>query len=124
MLFLHQPVIVRNFIPLPHQTLQCIAKEYASRRKQFKKAKLNWRKSGGAKRSLCWIPVNTGAAKWKNSQVFFNGRYYSVWDSYGLSQYQFKTASFNEDARGRWYFNASIYISKLRYSQCRYRPWL
>lgn len=95
---------------LHSQTFQCIAKEYVTRRVQFKKAKLSWRKSVGAKRSLGWIPVNTGAAKWKNGQVFFNGHHFSVWDSFGLSQYQFKTASFNEDARGRWYFNVTIEV--------------
>lgn len=95
---------------LHSQTLQCIAKEYVTRRVQFKKVRLNWRKSGGARRSLGWIPINTGAAKWKNCQVFFNGHYYSVWDSYGLSQYQFKTSTFNEDARGRWYFNVVVEI--------------
>ncbi len=93
---------------LHSQTLRCVAKEYVTRRKQFKKSRLNWRKSGGAKRSLGWNPVNTGAAKWKNGQIYFNGTYYKAWDSYGLSQYKFKTASFNEDARGRWYFNAVV----------------
>lgn len=55
---------------LHSQTLQCIAKEYMTRRKQFKKARLNWRKSGGVKRSLGWIPFNTGASKFKNGQVY------------------------------------------------------
>ena len=47
---------------LHSQTLQCIAGEYVTRRKQFKKPRLNWRKSGGVKRSLGWIPINTKAA--------------------------------------------------------------
>src|SRR5690554_4730471 len=68
---------------LHSQTIQSITAEHATRRKQFKKAKLDWRKSGGAKRSLGWVPVNTGAAKWKNGQVYFNGNYFGVWDSYG-----------------------------------------
>lgn len=93
---------------LHSQTMQRIAAEYATRRKQFKKARLNWRKSGGARRSLGWIPVNTGAAQWKNGQVYHNGHYFKVWDSYGLSQYKFRSASFNEDARGRWYFNVVV----------------
>jgi IS605 OrfB family transposase len=93
---------------LHSQTLQSVAGEYVTRRKQFKKAKLNWRKSKGARRSLGWIPVNTGAAKWKNGQVFHNGSYFSVWDSYGLASYTFRSASFNEDARGRWYFNVVV----------------
>src|SRR5690554_7627220 len=93
---------------LHSQTLQCIAGEYVTRRKQFKKVRLNWRKSGGVCRSLGWIPINTGAAQWKNGQVYHNGHYFKVWDSYGLSQYKLRSASFNEDARGRWYFNVVV----------------
>jgi putative transposase len=93
---------------LHSQTLQCIAKEYVTRRKQFKKRQLNWRKSFGVRRSLGWIPINTGAAKFKNGSVFFNGKHYRIWDSYGLSKYTFRTASFNEDSRGRWYFNVVV----------------
>ncbi|SFH71315.1 RNA-guided endonuclease InsQ/TnpB family protein [Modicisalibacter xianhensis] len=93
---------------LHSQTLQCIAAEYATRRKQFRKTRLGWRKSHGLRRSLGWIPVNTGAARWKDGQVFHNGSYFKVWDSFGLSQYTFRSASFNEDARGRWYFNVVV----------------
>ncbi|MDY7218380.1 transposase [Denitrificimonas sp. JX-1] len=63
---------------LHSQTLQCIAGEYVTRRKQFTKVRLNWRKSGGVRRSLGWIPVNTGAAQWKNGQVYHNGHYFNV----------------------------------------------
>ena len=93
---------------LHSQTLQCIASEYVTRRQQFKKSKLAWRKSGGVRHSLGWIPVNTGAAKWKNGQVCHNGHYFTIWDSYGLSRYTFRSGSFNEDARGRWYFNVVV----------------
>ena len=90
------------------QTLQCIVAEYVTRRKPFKKVRLSWRKSGGVRRSLGWIPLNTAAAQWKNGQVYHNGHYFGVWDSYGLSQYTFRSGSFNEDARGRWYFNVVV----------------
>jgi len=95
---------------LHSQTLQEIAREYVTRRKQFKKSRLNWRKSGGTRRSLGWIPINTGAASWKNGQLYHNGHYFKVWDSYGLSQYKFRSGSFNEDARGRWYFNVVVEV--------------
>ncbi|MDY7220490.1 hypothetical protein TOI97_13105, partial [Denitrificimonas sp. JX-1] len=49
-----------------------------------------------------------GAAQWKNGQVYHNGHYFKVWDSYGLSQYRFRSSSFNEDARGRRYFNVVV----------------
>ena len=42
--------------------------------------------------------------------MFHYGQYYGVWDSYGLSNYKFRTASFNEDARGRWYFNVVVFV--------------
>jgi len=95
---------------LHSHTVQQIGKEYVTRRKQFKKRKLAWRKSGGVRRSLGWVPINTGMAKWKNGQVYHNGNYFKVWDSYDLSQYRFRSASFNEDARGRWYFNVVVEV--------------
>lgn len=95
---------------LHSHTVQRIGQEYVTRRRQFKRVRLNWRKSAGSKRSLGWIPINTGAAKWKNGQVYHNGHYFGVWDSWGLNGYKFKSASFNEDARGRWYFNVAVEV--------------
>lgn len=93
---------------LHSQTIQEISKEYVTRRKQFRRAKLRWRKSNGAKRSLGWVPIKSGAASFKQGQVYFNRQYYRVWDSYDLKDYTFKSASFSEDARGRWYFNVVV----------------
>ena len=95
---------------LHSQTVQEISKEYVTRRKQFKKSKLSWRKSKGVKRSLGWVPFKSGAASFKHGQVYFNRQQFKIWDSYGLSQYKFKSGSFNEDSRGRWYFNVVIEV--------------
>ena len=91
-------------------TIQEVIAEHAKARRQFKKDKLRWRVSGGARRSLGWIPFKARAAKWKSGQVYFAGHYFSVWDSYGLSQYQFRAGSFSQDARGRWYFNIVVQV--------------
>jgi putative transposase len=98
---------------LHSQTLQGIAEEYVIRRKQFKKRQLKWRMSGGAKRSLGWVPFKVGAASFKNGQVVFNKEHFKIWDSYGLSQYQFRSGSFNEDSRGRWYFNVVVEVARV-----------
>jgi len=105
---------------LHSQTLQCIAAEYVGRRRQFKKAKLKWRVSSPAspKRSLGWIPFNTGAASWKNGQVYHNGHYFGVWDSYGLGQYELRAGSFSEDSRGRWYFNVCVQVDQQQATGC------
>jgi transposase len=89
-----------------------IAAEYVTCRKQFKKCRLNWRKSGGILRSLGWVPFNTGAGQWKNGQVLHNGTFFKVWDSYGLSQYTFRSGSFNEDSRGRCYFSVVVEVDQ------------
>jgi len=102
-----------KLINLHSQTIQGICDEYATRRIQFKKRKLKWRKSFGSKRSLGWIPFKSGSVSYKNGQVHFNKYHFSIWDSYGLSQYKFKSGSFNEDARGRWYFNVVVEVPRV-----------
>ena len=90
------------------QTLQSITAEYAARRKQFKKAKLRWRVSRGARKSLGWIPFKIGATTYKNGQLRYAGQYFGVWDSYGLADYKLRSGSFSQDARGRWYANLCV----------------
>jgi len=83
---------------------------HAKARKQFKKNKLNWRCSGGARRALGWVPFKSGAAKWVKGQVRYAGLYFKVWDSYGLSEFAFRSGCFSQDARGRWYFNSVVQV--------------
>jgi putative transposase len=97
---------------LHSQSVQAIADEYVTRRKQFKKRQLRWRSSGGAKRSLGWVPFKVGAAVWKSDQVVFNKEKFKVLDSFGLANYKFRSGSFNEDARGRWYFNVVVEVPR------------
>jgi len=93
-------------------TVQVVCAEYATRRKQFKKARLNWRVSNqkSAKYSLGWVPFKGGHAQYKAGQIEFSGKRFSVWDSYGLSQYELRAGSFSQDARGRWYFNVAVEV--------------
>jgi IS605 OrfB family transposase len=97
---------------LHSQTVQGISDEYVTRRKQFKKRQLRWRCSGGAKRSLGWVPFKVGAAKFQSGQVVFNKQHFKVFDSYGLSNFKFRSGSFNEDSRGRWYFNVVVDVDR------------
>ena len=99
-------------LPLHSQTMQGIADEYVTRRKQFKKVKLRWRVSQGARRSLGWVPFKAKAVSFKQGQLYFNGQYFKVWDSYGLSQYRLGAGSFSEDARGRWYLNVTVEVKR------------
>lgn len=95
---------------LHSQTVQGICDEYATRRRQFKKRKLRWRVSAGPRRSLGWIPFKTGAVTFKNGQLRYAGKYFGLWDSYGLSQYKLGAGNFSQDARGRWYANICVEV--------------
>lgn len=95
-------------LSLHSQTLQAISAEFCTRRRQFKKAKLRWRVSRGARRSLGWIPVKASALSYRAGQVHYQGKALSLWDSFGLADYQLRSGSFCEDARGRWYLNVTV----------------
>lgn len=103
-------------LTLHSQTVQEVTEAHAKARKQFKKDKLRWRVSGGSRRSLGWIPFKSGAAVWKDGQVRYNKHHFKVWDSYGLSQYAFRSGSFTEDSRGRWYFNVVVQVPVIEVS--------
>jgi IS605 OrfB family transposase len=104
----------REGLPLHSQTVQAIAKEYATRRAKSKKTQLRWRTSGGPRRSLGWVPYKGSAVKYVGGQLRLAGlpRPLSLWDSYGLSGYTLRTATLSEDARGRWYVNLTARVAK------------
>lgn len=97
-------------------TVQLVCVEYATRRRQFKKARLNWRVSNrkSSKYSLGWIPFKGCHARYKGGQIEFGGIRFNLWDSYCLSKYELRAGSFSEDSRGRWYFNVAVEVECVR----------
>ncbi|MDP3351963.1 MULTISPECIES: RNA-guided endonuclease InsQ/TnpB family protein [unclassified Hydrogenophaga] len=96
-------------------TTQQVCEEYATRRRQFKRARLNWRVSNpkSSKYSLGWIPFKSRAVRYKGGQIHFAGEKLGLWDSYGLARYELRAGSFAEDSRGRWYLNVQIKVAEL-----------
>jgi putative transposase len=80
----------------------------ARRRRQHRKIRLGWRKSRGARRSLGWIPFKVRTIRYRRGQVYFAGRWLSLWDSFGLGDFELRAGNFSEDSRGRWYLNVSV----------------
>lgn len=95
---------------LHSQSVQAVAEEYGRRRRQFGKARLQWRKSFGSRRNLGWIPFKGQAICAVHGQVKFGSKWLSLWDSYGLADYQIRAGNFSQDARGRWYLNAAVAV--------------
>lgn len=91
-------------------TVQRVCAEFATRLRQFKKQRLNWRVSdrNSPKYSLGWIPFRGDQIRYKSGQLHCCGLKIGLWDSYGLSKYELRSGSFNEDSRGRWYVNIFV----------------
>ena len=84
------------------QTVQAVCEEYAKSRKQAKKRRLEWRKSGGARRSLGWVPFKASGASVKEDRVTFAKQSFKFFKSRELPG-KIKTGCFVEDACGDWY---------------------
>lgn len=94
-------------------TINLVCQEYASRRRQFKRQRLNWRVSNrqSSRYSLGWIPLKGESIRYKGGQIVYAGHRFSLWDSYGLADYTLRSGSFSQDARGRWYFNVAVDVA-------------
>jgi putative transposase len=84
-------------------TIQRVNAEYATRRQQFKKAKLRWRISSGPKRCLGWIPFKAMQLKRKGSALRFCGKSFRVFERELLEGCRWKCGCFAQDACGDWW---------------------
>jgi putative transposase len=84
-------------------TIQRVNAEFATRRKQFKKAKLRWRASKGAKRSLGWVPFKATQMKRKGRSLRFSGKAFRVFEQDLFEEVTWKSGCFAQDAVGDWW---------------------
>jgi putative transposase len=84
-------------------TIQRVNAEFATRRKQFRKAKLRWRVSQGSKRSLGWIPFKAAQLKRKGQSLRFAGKAFRVFERELLEGAVWKSGCFAQDAVGDWW---------------------
>lgn len=96
-----------KMMAIPQRSIGCICTEYATRTKQFKKRKLNWR---SYKKNTGWIPFATQQMKCFSDGIFFNGQKFKLWDYKPFDEKTIKSGSFQQDARGRWYVSITVEI--------------
>jgi putative transposase len=91
------------FAHIGSETIQRVNAEFATRRRQFKQAKLRWRVSQGAKRSLGWVPFKAAQLKRKGKSLRFSGKAFRVFERELLEGVAWKSGCFAQDAVGDWW---------------------
>lgn len=92
-------------------TIQCINVEFARKRKQFKKLKLRWRVSKGAKRSLGWVPFKAASLKLKGKCLRFCGKSFRVFEQDKLEGVKWQQGCFAQDALGDWWLSLPVKVA-------------
>lgn len=89
-------------LDLHSHTIQRVCLEYAKSRRQQAKPWLRWR----GRKSLGWVPFNTGHVAFRDGAFVFRGETYYVWLDRPVPEgAAIGAGSFNQDSRGRWYIN-------------------
>ncbi len=99
-----------KLLGVPQNTIHLVSHEYVKCRNKVKMPKLRWRRSFGNKKSLGWIPVSSYSLRFLDKKISFNEILFDIFNASYLEGHAFKQSSFNQDARGRWYFNATIKV--------------
>jgi putative transposase len=94
----------RHFEHIGADTIQRIASEFATRRDQFKKAKLRWRASFGSRRSLGWIPFKAASIRRHGRYLRFCGKVIRIFEAMRFVEIaKWQSGCFSQDAVGDWY---------------------
>jgi len=92
-------------------TIQRVNVEYAAKRQQFRKARLRWRVSQGARRSLGWVPFKAASLKRKGRSLRFCGKSFRTFEPGRLEGLKWRQGCFAQDALGDWWLCLAVTVS-------------
>jgi putative transposase len=84
-------------------TIQRVNLEYALRRRQFRRVRLRFRVSRGARRSLGWVPFKAASLKRSGKAVRFCGKSFRLFEAERLEGVHWQQGCFAQDAVGDWW---------------------
>jgi IS605 OrfB family transposase len=94
-------------------TIQRVIGEYSTRRSQFKKVKLRWRTSFGARRSLGWIPFKAASIRRRGKYLRFCGKTIRLFEAERFAAIKdWKAGCFAQDSVGDWWFCLPAVVAK------------
>ena len=91
-------------------TIQRVNGEYATRRRQFKRTKLRWRKSAGSRRSLGWIPFKSASLRRtkKPNILRFCGKPIRLFEELPA---KWRDGQFAQDTLGQWWLCLPVKVA-------------
>lgn len=96
-------------LDLHSHTALRVCLQYDKSRRQQKKPWLRWR----GRKSLGWVPFNTGHVAQRDGGFVFRGERYEVWLHRPLPEgAKIGAGSFSQDTRGRWYINCPVEVAE------------
>ncbi len=95
-------------------TIQRVCCEYAVRRRQFRKARLRWRTSRGAKRALGWVPFKAASLRRRGKHLRFCGKTVRVFECQRLAGVShWRDGCFAQDAVGDWWLCLPVVLPQV-----------
>jgi IS605 OrfB family transposase len=101
----------KYFERIGSETIQRVNAEFATRRHQFKRAKLRWRVSSGSKRSLGWVPFKAVQLKRKGTSLRFSGKAFRVFERHRPEGISWKSGCFAQDSVGDWWLCLPVEVA-------------
>jgi putative transposase len=99
------------FAHIGADTIQRVGREYATKRRAVKKVRLSWRKSGGSRRSLGWVPFRADNLRRKGNSIRFCGKAFRVFEVSSLDGIKWRDGQFAQDAVGDWWLCLPVQFS-------------
>jgi putative transposase len=100
------------FSNLGADSIQRICNHYAQKRRSTKRLGLRWRKSGGSRRSLGWVPFKAGNLKRHGTALRYIGKTIRVFEADSLIGLKFRDGCFAEDALGQWWLCLPVEVEQ------------
>jgi putative transposase len=102
-----------KLLDIHSHTIQQICQQYDRSRSAKRKPWLRWR----GRKSLGWVPFNTGHVSFDGETFKFRGSLYETMHLRDLpAGVKIAAGSFNQDSRGRWYINCPVDVATANYA--------
>lgn len=91
-------------------TIGAICAEHANKRRQFRMSRLAWRKSGGSRRSLGWVPFKGQSIRRKGNALRYSGKTFRVFEPELLGAAKLRAGQFSQNSLGEWFVNIAVAV--------------